>query len=584
MSRDGLNFVSSVDPRIDINNLHNKQYALLKSGNRQNFWQFPLQGTPGNATQLNWNATVPDESTYVNRRCYVNLTGTITFTGISAGAGQTLLQCRGYNAAPGVSSGTLNTDALRCLPLSQAFQQFNVTLNNNGIQQNVGLYSRIFQRFQRTYQDQNIDLSQSPAAPDMSLEYSDLFGTYLDPLNPYGANTYDQRGAFTGVTVTSNTSTGIADTATVTFNITEPFWISPFAWAKDDEPVSLQQIKNFNVSAQLGGRGNSAISGVAGSFWSHSSALGSGTISAANVSISSGTLFLNYISPAESQRLPPQLYYSWVNPTFYQQTCPAVLSGASTRQNSQTIQLDSVPARMYVWMDKSDFLQDMTQTDCNGFRLDNVAIRWDTVSSILNDATPQDLYQMSAKNGCNLTWNQWNGCRIPDPAVSGATIPTGIGSILCINFGLDIPLPPGQSPGVSGKHTMQITVTATNLSLQTVSSASVNVLICEEGVMNIDRGLIQFSGGIATANDVKEVESMVPISHMPSKNVLGGAFFDDVKRFFGTVARPVFNASRQFLPSVVGDIGDAVLKAHGKGLGKHKGGAMLSQAQLKMLQ
>src|ERR1700742_208612 len=582
--RDAIQFVSSIDPRIDINNLHNKMYAILKSGNRANYWQFPIQGTPGAATQLNWNTTVPDESTYVNRRCYVNLTGTITFQGASAGAGQTLLQCRGYNAAAGVSVGNANFDALRCLPLSQLFQNFNVTLNNNAITQNLGLYSRIFQRFQRTYKDQNLDLSMSPASPDMSLEYSDLFGSYLDPFNVYGTQQYDPRGAFTGITVTSNTSLGANDTATVTFNITEPFWLSPFAWDQNGEPVSLQGIRNFNVSAQLGGRGNSAIAGAAGSMWSHSTAVGAGTITGAQVAITSGSLFLSYISPPPDQFLPRNSYYSWVNPTYYQQTVGGANAGVQIRQNSQTIQLDSVPARMYIWVEKADFLQDMTKTDTTGFRIDNIAIRWDTVASILNDATSQDLYQMSVRNGCNITWNQWNGCRVPDPSTPGATLPSGLGSILCCNFGLDIPLVDGQAPGVTGKHTLQVTVTATNITGGNIPTASVNILICEEGVMNINNGNIQFSTGIVTTADYKSVDQMVPISHMPSKNILGGAFWDDVKAFISRAGPGVFRAIKSVLPGVVQNAGEAVLQAYGKGLGRVKGGAMLTGPQLAQLE
>jgi hypothetical protein len=583
MIREGLEFVSSIDPRLDINNLHNKQFAVLKSGNRQNFWQFPLQGTPGAVTQLNWNATVPDMSTYVNRRCYINLTGVLSFTGTSVDGVQPLLQCQGYAAAPGVDTGTQNFDSLRCLPMSQLFQSFTVTLNNNAITQNVGAYSRIFQRFQRTYQDQNVDLSMSPAMPDYSFSYADLNGTYLNPQGNYGDNQIDPRGAFTGVTVLTNTPTS----ATVQFNITEPFWLSPFAWAKDDEPVSLLGIRNFNVAALLGGRGNSPIAGPAGSMWSHAQIAGqSGTITQGNLNITSGTLFLNYLSPSDAQSLPPKIYYSWVNPTYYQQTVPGVpsypSSNSSIQQNSQTIQLNSNPSRIYVWVEKADSLQDMTQTDTFGFRIDKIAIRYDTVSSILNDCTPQDLYQMSSRNGCNITWNQWNGTTCPT-AFGGKKV-TGVGSIMCINMGLDVPLPPGQAPGQEGKHTMQITVNATNVSGvdYTGQQLSVNVLVCEEGVMLNDNGTIQFSSGVIKESDVLATAKMHPISHVPSKNVLGGSFWDDIKRFFIKAGPGVFRAVAPALPPLVGHVGEAVLQSYGKGgmHGKHKGGAVMSRKQL----
>jgi hypothetical protein len=579
----GLSYVSSIDPRVDINNLHNKTYAVLRSIPRANFWQFPSVGILGSVSQINWNATVPDVETYLNRRCYVQLGFDITFTGVSAGVGMTLLQCAGYAAAPGISAGNTSAtcDSLRCLPLSQLFQTFTVTINNNAITQPLGLYSRIFQRFQRTYDDQNLDLSMSPAAPDQSFDYKDLFGSYLNPQGIYGGNTYDQRGAFTGVTIIRNDSTGVADVAIARVYLVEPFWISPFAFDRNDEPVSMIGIRNFNVSAICGGRGSGPLAGQAGSLWSHANGIPglSGAITNATVNFTSANLFLNFITPPEGQPLPRSLYYSWVNPSYYQQSTPSVLAGASTSQNSQTIQLDTVPSRMYIWMDKSDAAMDMTQTDTIPFMTTNVAIRWDTTSNILADMTTNDLYQMTVKNGFNCTWNQANGVQV-FPAFAAAPYRSGTGFILCINFGTDLPLPAGQCPGLAGRHTMQIRVTATNLSSATVTNASVNVLIVEEGVMFIDNQTIQFSSGVVSQNEVKMTEGMRPISHMPSKNILGGAFWDDVLNFVKRAGPGVFRALKSYLPAPAQQVGEAVLGAYGKGM---VGGAVVGGRTLGRL-
>lgn len=580
----GLRYVASIDSKMDINNLHNKTYAVLRSTPRANFWQFPSVGVLGNISQINWNATVPDVETYLNRRCYVQLGFNITFTGVSAGAGITLLQCAGYQAAAGVSAGNTSatTDSLRCLPLSQLFQTFTVTINNNAITQPIGLYSRIFQRFQRCRDDQNLDLSMSPAAPDQSFQYSDLFGSNLNPQGIYGDNNYDQRGAFSGVTVLRNDSTGVADTAIVSVYLVEPFWISPFAFDRNDEPVSLIGIRNFNVSAICGGRGSGALAGQAGSVWSHSNGIPglSGTITNATVNFTSANLFLNFITPPEGYSLPRQVYYSWVNPTFYQQSTVTVAPGAQTSQNSQTIQLDTVPSRMYAWMDKPDASMDMTQTDTVPFNMNSISIRWDTVANILADMTPQDIYQMSVGSGFTSTWNQAYGT-IAFPAYSGAVAtPTGTGMIACINFGTNLPLPAGQCPGLAGRHTLQVRLTCTNISTQSVANAVVNILIVEEGVMYINNQTVQFSSGVVSQEDVKMTQGMIPISHMPSKNILGGAFWDDVLNFVKRAGPSVFRALKSYLPAPAQAAGEAVLSAYGKGV---SGGAMIQQRQLGML-
>jgi hypothetical protein len=415
----------------------------------------------------------------------------------------------------------------------------------------------------------------------MSFNYRDLFGSYLNPQGIYGDNTYDQRGAFTGVTIIRNDSTGVADTAIARVYLVEPFWISPFAFDRNDEPVSLIGIRNFNVSAICGGRGSGPLSGQAGSVWSHSTGIAglSGTINNATVNFTSANLFLNFITPPEGQPLPSQLYYSWVNPSYYQQSTPNVLAGAQTSQNSQTIQLDTVPSRMYVWLDKADATMDMTQTDTNPFTIDMISIRWDTTSNILADMTPQDIYQMSVGNGFNLSWNQARGVQV-FPSFAAAPYQSGAGFIACINFGTNLPLPAGQCPGLSGRHTLQIRVTGTNISTATVVNASVNVLIVEEGVMYINNQSIQFSSGIVSQQDVADTKFMPPISHMPSKNILGGAFWDDVLNFVKRAGPGVFRALKSYLPAPAQQAGEAVLQAYGKGM---VGGAMVQQRQLGML-
>ena len=508
------------------------------------------------------------------------MTGTINFTGVSAGAGIPLLQMRGAQTSPGVNAGTASLDALRCDPLNNLFNTFSVSLNGNTNTTNLNLYNRILQRYQRTYEDIQ-DLSYAPTYPDFSTDYEDLFEQYLDPLGVFGNNQVDQRGAFAGTLLTSNTSTGVADTATVQFNITAPFELSPFCEMRGKgEPVSLKGITNFVVNMTLGGRGSSPIGGAFGSMWSHNNlnAL-SGTITAGTVSFSSATILMHFMSPPLGQPLPDLVRYSWTLPTLYQQTTPGVVSGATTTQNSQTLQLTTIPPRIYVWMDKADYLMDATQTDTTPFTITRVAVRWDTQSNLLADMTAQDLWAMSRANGCNITWNQWVGTK---SAQTGNI--TGCGSILCIMPGIDFSLPNASCPGQEGKHTMQITVTATNFSSNNVVQATVNVLVCDEGCLTIQDRLVQYSTAMVTDADVASTQNMAPITHMPSKTVLGGSFWSDIKNFLGKVARPVFDATRSYLPAPVAQVGNAVLEAYGRGMpGRTRGGAILSPNQLQML-
>lgn len=583
MSRSGINYVASIDPRLDINNIKNKSYACLRSSSNQNWWVFPSTGTLGSVSSINHSVTVPSTNTYIDRCPLYHLTGTITVTGVSAGAGIPLLQMRGVRTSPGVNPGTTNLDCLRCDALNNLFNNFSVSLNGNTNATPLNLYNRLLQRFERDYADEQ-DLSYSPMYPDYSFEYEDLFGTYLNPQGAYGDNQLDPRNAFTGLLLTSNTSTGVADTATLQFDITSPFELSPFALGRGKfEPVCLKGITNFVVNAVIGGRGSQPLSGAFGSMWSHNNNnAASGTLTSGIVGFSSAEVLMHYMSPPMGQELPDKVDYSFILPTIYQQQVPGVLAGATAQQNSQTLQLDTVPPKFYVWVDKSDFLMDATQTDTTPFRINSISIRWDTVSSLLNDMTPQDLWSMSRRNGCNVTWNQWNGVVAPQ---TGNV--TGTGSYLCIRPGIDFVLPDGQCPGLEGKHTMQVTVNYTNISSSNVASVSVNVLVCDEGVMSISGTQVQFNTRMVTYDDIASTIGQVPISHMSSKGVIGAGFWGDLTNFLGKIARPVFEAVKPFIPpqyGAVAALGDAALKATGRGMpGRRRGGAMLTGPEMAML-
>lgn len=580
MSREGIEYIASIDGRLDINNLKNRTYAVLKSSSFQNYWRFQSQGTLGNVQAINWSVTVPDVDTYMDRCPLFHITGTISFTGVSAGVGVPFLQMRGARTAPGVNPGTASLDTLRCDPIGNMFTSLNVQINGSANMTNLNLYNRILQRYQRSYEDIQ-DLSYSPNMGDYSTDYEDLFGFYLDPQGVYGDNQIDPRGAFTGVVLTSNTSTGVADTATVTFDITSPFELSPFAEMRGKgEPVCLKNISTFVVNATLGGRGNGPLGGIFASLWSHNNLnAASGTITATNVSFSSAEILMHYMSPPLGQPLPDLVAYSWSKPTLYQQSAPAIAPGASLTTTSQTIQLDTVPARVYIWGDQVDSLMDATQTDCTPLTIPNISIRYGTQSNLLADMTPQDLWSMSRANGVNVTWNQWNGTLSPQ---TGHV--TGTGAWLCIMPGINFPLPNSACPGLGIRQTMQITATLQNYSSKNVPQSTLNVLVVEEGCMTINGQLVQFSVAMVEGKDIAATQNMEPITHVPSKIVLGGSFWSEIRNFLGKVARPLFNVAKNYLPAPAGQVGEAVLQAYGKGgIGRSRGGAIMTPGQMHLL-
>lgn len=560
-------------------------------GQQSNYW--PFQSNNFSSSQISWTGLVPSSNTYVTRLVPINITGTITFTGVSAGAGLTLLQARGLPTAAGVSGGTQNYDAPRCSPLSQAFTTFNCKINGYTVSQNLSNYSRIFQRFHRNCYEENLDLSMSPMMSDNSLNYSDMSGFAWDPLGVVGNNPLQYpRGSFPSVTITRNDSTGVADTATVDFSFTEFIYLSPFSFSRmSQEQVAFAGITQLDIQAFLGGRGLSPTSGLAASLWSHSTAVGAGTINAASVAITGGTLYLQYIYPQDYQSIPPNLLYSFSDPVFYPQTQPSVAAGQTIQLSSQAIELQSTPQRMYIWVDQRDQDYSMTTTDTTKFSLENLTIRWDSNTTVLSTASKYDLYNIYLRTGGNLSWDAWAGRGSPiSPAqytspFSGQGV---TGFYFCVEFGLDIPLAPTDAPGCLNKHIIQIFPTVKNLSNGAIIP-NVNCLVIYEGIFQFDGLRVNTSTALLVPEEIKSVQGQVPVPFVEPVSVLGGSFFSDALGFIKRLVRPAITAAQSLAPAQYQPLvtaADSVAKSYGLGhMGRVKGygGALMSENQLKML-
>ncbi len=563
-----LDFVSVIDPRVDINNLRNKQYGIYRGGSQNTYKQF-ISNTFDDS-QISWVATPPSQGTYISRRMNITMQFQLTFTGTSAGAGIPLLQASGLPAAPGVNPGTAQFDAPRAYPLSEAFKTLAIQMNNDNISTNLGSYSRILQRFAREKDEEDKEYSMTPSMPDKSQSYNDLFGFPLNPLGSYGDNTAQcPRGGFSGALITRNDSTGApGDVATVLLTVTEPAWLSPWAFGRNQEEVSFIQVQNINVQATLGGRGNGVLTGLASALWSHAP-MGS-VLTAANATVLSGSLLFNYISPDLTQQLPREVMYSYFEPTLYPTGSNVVIApGGSTTLVMNNVQLNAVPNRMYIWASVRDQDVNITSTN-NYFSISNVNITYNNQDGILSNMVQPDLYMMYLRNGGNMSFEQWS---------------TYIGSILCIGFGTDIPLDALSAPGMRNSQNLSLKITCRNESAVGVIP-TLNVLVVQEGVMIINGQSIMRSVGVLDPQEILDARGTVPISYKQPKNFWGSGFWDDIGSFFKKLVRPGINLAKAvvpapFQPLVTG--ADEVARSYGLGLGRRRGGAMMGGEEMKRL-
>lgn len=562
-----------IDPRVDINNTRNKTYGILSGGSQQTWEPFVSQSFSD--SQISWSCPTPSKDVYVNRRVYIRMKFLLTFRGTSAGAGIPLLQAVGLPTLPGVNPGAFTFDAPRCNPLSQAFSTFAVQMNNDNISSNVNTYSRVFQRFNRTIDEENLDLSMTPSMADKAQSYDDLQGFALNPLAQYGDNVVETpRGGFAGAVITRNDGTGTpADVATVELTVTEPIWLSPFTFGRGQEDVALINIVNINLTATLGGRGNGALTGLCSALWSHAPA--GSALTSAVASVVEGTALFNYISPPAGQSIPQSIVYSYFEPTLYPTASSApVAAGASTTLTLNNIQLQSVPNRMYIWASERDQDVDITTTDTY-FKITGLNITYGNQTGILSNMSEQDLYQMYLRNGGNSSFTQFV---------------RHIGSVMCVSFGMDIPLEPMMAPSVRAQQNLRMQVNCTNIGPAAVIP-TLNVLVIQEGTMTIMNGSVTRSVGVLDKQQVLNSLAGPAISFHPSDNIYGSSFWKDFGRIAKKLARPLIDigtqAAAKFAPELlpVAAGADALASAFGMGMKRRgkRGGAVLTNRDMEKI-
>ena len=532
LSIDQLNLVNVLDPRVDVHARERREYGVLSSGLDNNFKPFP--STTFNNNSVSWSCNPSSKKIIVDRRVLMRQDWTITFTGQSAGAGITLLQAAGLPTAPGISAGTQYLDAPRCQPLSQVVQTMKVNINNGNVSSNIGSYFRGLTRYKNRVWNQDVEMSQTATMPDQSQLYSDLLGFARDPLRGYGDNPQQcPRGGFVNAVITRNDSTGLAgDIAIVTLSCIEPIYLSPFLFGESEESQGFVGVETMEISATLGGRGTTGLGiGALGSLWSHSDA-NTHVLSAATAQLTNAVLYFNYITPTLGTELPPRMSYALYDSNYLQtQNFQAIPSGSQYTAFMNTIQLSSVPTRVYIWVSENDNAFNWTKTDTY-YGLSNVNVTFGDRDNLLANASPYELYQIAVRNGCEMSWRQWS---------------RDCGSVLCLSFGSDIPLGVNLAPGVRGKFTFSLTCNATNLN-PNASVPSLSVLVISEGVATIASGQFFPMLGVLDEKDVYQTQQEPALAFKPSKNVYGGGFWQDLGSFAKRVGRAGINIAKHMAP------------------------------------
>jgi hypothetical protein len=440
---------------------------------------------------------------------------------------------------------------------------------------------------------------------DLTQSYDQSTNNNISPFAVRGANPLQtSRNSLYGVQVLRNdrfnpASPGTELIAIVRFTVREPLYLSPFLFQRGDQDTGLIGVQTMNLQLQLGGRGPSGLADAVFSA-NQNATFEAGQPASITATTAEAYVYMNFLTPDALQIIPDINNYPYYEPTLYTTTTPEVLPIGQTRViEMNNVQLNSIPQRILIFVDEPDSQASVFKTDTFA-AIENVNISFDNRDSLLAAASPIDLYNIAAKNNTNLTWSEWN---------------RDCGSVLCLNFGEDIPLRANQAVGLRGSYNLRMTIRVRNVKTsglpaapQSMAGTSLHVLVFGVGVMTIAQQNVVRTVGILTNEDVLRSKMQPALPYMPSGDLYGGGWFDDLRNAFMSVARPLAGIASKVLPMLApetapfmgafnsiinpeaGPGNTGLVRSYGNGLvggnvgGRLVGGKKVSRAQLaKML-
>jgi hypothetical protein len=299
-----------------------------------------------------------------------------------------------------------------------------------------------------------------------------------------------------------------------------------------------------------------------------------------------------YITPKETEQLGPLVgcsYPYFEVQKFVTQLAP-IASMASNTVISNNIQLNSIPYKIYIYVrrQENDLLNSCAVTD-TFFRINSASIQYFAENGILSNASPQQLYQISADNGCNMTFTQW----YPTGVYKTGVMPSGagplaapavftIGSVLCVNPSFDFGLDSLSSCGKLCQNMIQVTLNVTNVSAATITPELLIVPVYD-GIFEIGSlGTANKIIGVITSKDILDAAQKPGYDFNDVKDVSGGNFFTGLKKFFKDRVVPLaktfidnqgLSTSLGLVPHPAAKVGALGLKMMGYGEGE--GGVLL---------
>jgi len=424
-------------------------------------------------------------------------------------------------------------DSPASFPLSSIIESIAVTINGNITTVQLGDIAAALRTMHNTPEDRRKYWSTTTAQPDSFQQFGDwtTFGSARNPLAGYGENSAEPtRGGFPFVLNAPND---------VTYTFTEPILVDPLL-ALSGQDEGFVNVNQFLVTIQL--KNNLSLA------WSTDSVTNPLITSVAVSFPSPPAIVFRQFTPGQLQKIPPRQILPFSNPQIYRKNLtPALAPGASLSLfASDSIKLSMVPRRALVWAQRTSPTRNFNTTQ-NFLGISQISLQWDNQAALLSVATEEQLWEMSQKNGSNLSWHDWHKYR---------------GACAIIDFGEDVGLGDDLAPGTQGQFSAQFLVTLTNLNSAPIDAELFIVWINEGTLTVVPNGSVSNLGNLTREIVLASIESP-PIHPSAHEQLAGGSLWTGVKNLVRNVAKEL----APFAPILGLAAGAAGLGGLAKGIG-----------------
>lgn len=559
--------VKVLDPRLNINT--ERDYVVLEGSMVNSFQTFLAPNVSSGGVQI--TATPANRNIAVSR--YV--TKTFTFSGTINGTN--------------TSGGPLlneNYYGVRQYPLASITSSETIQINNDTISQSpIYAYWPALLKYHNNHCDRASMDSITATKFDQDQEYWQTAQTPRNPICTFNQDQYEcGRGSYWGLSLGANPNGGTAVPFKLT--VTEPIMLSPLVFHRQANfTPALIGLQNFNYSCTFNNNLSRLLSIQSDQGTGVNGVGGSINITSVDVQITSASLNFEYFTPNPLMPLPSSLvspYFSVVQYPFSDNISYA--PGAEITANFSSIQVTSIPSKVYFFCREQDSNLSATSSDCY-FGLPTVSngttptqqypltITWNN-NVFMSQATTSQIYNICIRNGLSsdISYTQWT---------------KKMGSVICLQFGQDIGLMADEAPGCLGQYQLSATCRFVNINPTRSITPTVFMVVVYGGSFSIVQGNCLHQIGVLSRADVVHSVVNKDVTYAGSQDVYGGALFDTLKKGFQKVNKILHDSKAisnliKSSPLPYSDIVSNVAKS--AGYGRVIGGNLnktLSRAELR---